>query len=52
MQWNWQRTGWPDFTWQKRRLTRAEAHFLLGGAVIVGAVKHLGAADNEQYPCR
>jgi Fic family protein len=48
MKWNWQRADWPDFSWQRSRLTRAEEQFLVGGGVFVGTVRHLGAADNDQ----
>ncbi len=49
MKWNWQRADWPDFSWQRSRLTRAEEQFLVGGGVFVGAVSHLGAADQDQF---
>jgi Fic family protein len=48
MKWNWQRADWPDFLWQRSRLTRAEEQFLVGGGVFVGTVSHLDAADTDQ----
>src|ERR1039458_4739689 len=48
MRWNWQRADWPDFSWQRSRLTRAEEQFLVGGGVFVGTVSHLGVADTDQ----
>jgi Fic family protein len=48
MKWNWQRADWPDFLWQRSRLTRAEEQFLVGGGVFVGTISHLGAADTDQ----
>ncbi len=48
MSWNWQRADWPDFSWQRGRLTRAEERFLVGGGVFAGAVKHLGVVDTEE----
>jgi Fic family protein len=48
MEWNWQRPDWPNFSWQRSRLTRAEEQFLVGGGVFVGTVSHLGAADKDQ----
>ena len=45
MQWNWQQAEWPDFTWQRDRLTRAEEQFLLGGGALAGTIRHLNAAD-------
>jgi Fic family protein len=48
MTWNWQKTGWPNFSWDKARLAKAEEQFLLETGVMVGAVKHLGQEDREQ----
>jgi len=48
MHWNWQQPEWPNFTWQKPRLARAEQQFLLGAGTLVGAVKHLNGDDREQ----
>ena len=48
MTWTWQRPDWPDFSWQRNRLARAEKQFLLGGGVFLGTVGHLNAADKEQ----
>nr|WP_294513261.1 DUF4172 domain-containing protein [uncultured Rhodopila sp.] len=48
MQWNWQRTDWPEFAWQRSRLTRAEQQFLLGGGVFAGTLKHLSRADSDE----
>ena len=47
MQWNWQRADWPEFTWQRNRLTKAEEQFLVGGGVFLGTVRHLDAADSN-----
>ena len=41
MKWNWQQTDWPRFTWSEPRLAKAEAQFLVGGGVILGAIEHL-----------
>jgi Fic family protein len=48
MEWNWQQTDWPNFSWQRRRLARAEEQFLVGGGVFLGSVGHLDAADKDQ----
>jgi Fic family protein len=48
MTWNWQKPGWPDFSWDKARLAKAEEQFLLETGVIVGTLKHLGQEDREQ----
>ncbi len=48
MKWNWQHSDWPDFSWKKSLLTKAEELFLLGAGVFVGTVKHLAAEDRNQ----
>jgi len=48
MNWNWQQTDWPIFTWNRARLALAEQEFLVGGGVFAGTVKHLGAAERNQ----
>jgi Fic family protein len=48
MRWNWQQPDWPNFTWEPLRLAKAEDHFLRGGGLLSGAVRHLGAEDQEQ----
>ena len=48
MTWTWQRSDWPEFTWQPSRVARAEEQFLIGGGVFLGTVSHLGDSDREQ----
>src|ERR1700723_1053994 len=48
MTWNWQQPDWPEFRWNRARLEKAEEQFLLGGGVLVGAVKHLPEEDRQQ----
>ena len=48
MSWNWQKPDWPEFRWNRARLEKAEEQFLLGGGVLVGAVKHLPEEDRQQ----
>ena len=48
MTWNWQKSDWPSFTWNRARLEKAEQQFLLGGGVLVGTVKHLPEEDRQQ----
>ena len=48
MPWNWQRTDWPNFTWDAGRLRKAEELFLIGSGWFSGAVRHLGDDDREQ----
>src|SRR5882724_11926979 len=48
MIWNWQKSDWPNFTWNRTRLEKAEEQFLLSGGVLVGTVKHLPEEDRQQ----
>jgi Fic family protein len=48
MVWNWQRPDWPNFTWNRVRLAKAEEMFLVGGGVFVGSVRHLGRDVQDQ----
>jgi len=48
MAWNWQQSEWPNFSWDKARLLRAEEEFLVGGGVFLGTVRHLSTHDSEQ----
>lgn len=45
MLWNWQQPDWPNFAYDPARLQAAEARFLRGSGVIVGAMLHV---DGEQ----
>jgi Fic family protein len=47
MEWNWQRSDWPIFTWDAPRLAEAEKQFLLGGGVLLGAAQHLGQDQQD-----
>jgi Fic family protein len=48
MTWNWQQTDWPNFEWDRSRISAAEDQFLLGAGVAIGAVKHLGEDEHNQ----
>jgi Fic family protein len=48
MTWNWQKSDWPSFSWNRARLEKAEQQFLLGGGVLVGTVKYLPEEDRQQ----
>src|SRR5450759_1580114 len=48
MTWKWQRPDWPNFSWNRARLQKAEEHFLVGAGVFAGTVKHLGLMDRDQ----
>jgi Fic family protein len=48
MTWNWQKTDWPNFRWDRARLEAEEKQFLVGGGVFVGTVRHLGKDERDQ----
>ncbi|MGN6210566.1 Fic family protein [Asticcacaulis sp.] len=47
MVWNWQHEDWPEFSWDRDKVTRAEMAFIEGAGVVVGASKHLGQRDRQ-----
>jgi Fic family protein len=47
MDWNWRQDAWPTFTWDERKLMRAEARFAEGAGVVIGASKHLSAVERD-----
>lgn len=48
MTWNWQQPDWPDFSWSEDRLGQAEEQFLVGGGVVLGAMRHLDGESRER----
>ena len=48
MSWNWQSPDWPDFKWDRSRLSAAEEQFLLGAGIAIGTVKHLAEDERNQ----
>ncbi len=49
MTWNWQQPDWPNFKWDRSRISAAEEQFLLGAGVAIGTVKHLGEDEQNQF---
>ena len=47
MAWNWQKNGWPQFTYKKSALANLEARFLHQSGVFLGALKHVSAEDKD-----
>jgi len=47
MSWNWRQRDWPRFSWNERKLMRAEAVFAEGAGVAIGVSKHLDPSDRE-----
>src|SRR5215472_4586427 len=48
MTWNWQQADWPNFSYNRSRLRKAEDHFLLGAGLLAGTLRHLPKPDQEQ----
>ena len=48
MNWNWQQTEWPQFSWSPDRLIKAEKRFLLSGGIFLGAIRHLDGESRER----
>ncbi|MGA2251699.1 Fic family protein [Terracidiphilus sp.] len=48
MKWNWQSPDWPNFKWNRSRLSAAEEQFLLGAGIAIGTVKHLAEDEHNQ----
>jgi Fic family protein len=48
MTWNWQKPDWPNFKWNRSRMSAVEEQFLLGAGVVIGTVKHLGEDEHNQ----
>jgi Fic family protein len=48
MTWNWQNPDWPNFKWDRSRMSAPEEQFLLGAGVVIGTVKHLSEDDHKQ----
>lgn len=47
MTWNWERAGWPIFTYNSTALEPLETQFLLQSGEVVGAFKHVGVQDQD-----
>jgi Fic family protein len=47
MTWNWQKSGWPQFTYRKAALAATEARFLRQSGVFLGALKHVSESDKD-----
>lgn len=45
--WNWQLSGWPNFTYDESGLRSTEAEFLRRSGVHVGAFSHLETGEQE-----
>lgn len=48
MAWNWQKSDWLNFRWDRTRLETAEKQFLVSGDVFLGTVRHLGKEACDQ----
>ena len=48
MKWNWQQSGWPEFTFEGSKLETYEGEFLHRAGVLLGAMKHIGDINRQQ----
>lgn len=48
MQWNWQNSDWPNFTYEAARLVSLEQKFLQSAGEVIGAVRHFNEDDSSQ----
>lgn len=47
MLWNWQQTGWPNFSYDPKALEPLEREFLLRSGEFIGVFRHVGPDDRE-----
>uniref|UniRef100_B0T412 Filamentation induced by cAMP protein Fic n=1 Tax=Caulobacter sp. (strain K31) TaxID=366602 RepID=B0T412_CAUSK len=47
MTWNWQQDAWPEFSWDQRKLARAEALFTEGAGVVIGLSSRLSPDERS-----
>lgn len=47
MEWNWEQSGWPEFTYDPAALEQLERQFLLHSGEFIGAFKHVGPDDRD-----
>src|SRR5674476_1583919 len=47
MIWNWEKPGWPNFTYDSTALEPLERRFLFQSGEFIGAFKHIGADDQD-----
>jgi Domain of unknown function (DUF4172) len=47
MTWNWERPGWPEFTYDASVLEPMEKQFLRRSGEFVGAVRHVDPSDRD-----
>lgn len=45
VEWNWQKSEWPEFRWNADALKEAEAQFLQRAGLFQGALRHMGEED-------
>ena len=47
MRWNWQRAGWPEFTFDSAALEPLERQFLRSSGELLGVFRHVGPDDQD-----
>ena len=47
--WNWQRSEWPSFSYDKEVLAQMECQFLQNGGALRGTIKHIHGGEKERF---
>ncbi len=47
MTWNWQKSDWPHFRWDKAALEELEARFLHQSGILLGTLKHMNDEQKQ-----
>lgn len=48
MRWNWERSDWPEFSYDAAALEPLERRFLLQAGEFIGACKHISVTDKDR----
>jgi len=48
MKWNWQKDGWPQFTYDRAALAEREAQLLYKAGILLGAIRHLAEGEKTR----
>jgi len=47
MEWNWQQKDWPNFSYNKERLTEYEDEFFYNSGLVFGVSKYLDGKGRD-----
>ncbi len=46
--WNWQQDDWPDFSYEKEKLSLLESTYIQESGIIFGVMRHLSREDQDE----